>query len=166
MTSMVLKTEPKAETPRTGVTGRAEIATALNGVLADTVVLMLKTQGCHWNVVGPMFQPIHELTEAQYRDLFEAVDTIAERIRALGAFAPVSFAEMISHAELSEEEEVRPAAGMLAELIEDHETLTCRLRELAAVAAEREDGATEDLANARMSAHEKALWMLRAIATG
>lgn len=165
MTSAVLKAEPRIDQPQTGISANAGIATALNGVLADSVVLMLKTQSCHWNVVGPLFQPIHELTEGQYRDLFEAIDTLAERIRALGEFAPVSFTDMLAHAELSEEERLRPASGMLAQLIDDHESLARRLRNVAALAGEHGDGATEDLANARMAFHEKAAWMLRAIAS-
>ena len=59
-------------------------------VLADTYTLLVKTHVYHWNVVGPIFLPLHELTEKQYQNLFEAADTIAERIRALGHPTPLS----------------------------------------------------------------------------
>ena len=85
MTYAVLKTEPARETPETGIESRRLLADGLCGVLADSVVLMIKTQSYHWNVVGPLFHSIHQMTEEQYRDLFEAIDEIAERVRALGA---------------------------------------------------------------------------------
>jgi starvation-inducible DNA-binding protein len=128
------------------------------------MVLMIKTQGYHWNVVGPLFKPIHELTEDQYGKLFEAIDVIAERIRALGHIAPVAFTDVLSHAELHEEDKARSARGMVAQLIADNETLVRRLRETAEIASEAGDGATEDLMNSRMAEHEKAIWMLRSIA--
>jgi len=163
LTYAVLNTTPDIDQPRTGFDGKAHLATRLTGVLADSMVLMIKTQGCHWNVVGPLFQPIHELTEKHYRDLFEAVDMIAERIRALGHVAPTSFADMIAHAQLIEEDTPRPASAMVARLIDDHETLARRFRELSAAASEVGDGATEDLSNARMAFHEETVWMLRAM---
>ena len=129
-------------------------------------MLFVKTQGYHWNVVGPLFQPLHEMTEKQYRDLFEAIDVIAERIRALGQIAPFSTADMISHASLNEEDTARSAEGMVEQLISDNEAIARRLRETAALAAKYGDGATEDLMNARMAKHEEAIWMLRAITSG
>lgn len=166
MANPVLKTTPSADRPETGIEGRRRIATALCGVLADTTLLMIKTQGYHWNVVGPLFQPIHEITETQYRDLFAAIDDLAERVRALGELAPGSFTDMIAHARLVEEDGAPDAPAMLSRLIADHETLARRFRDVAGLAAEHGDGATEDMANGRMAVHEKAIWMLRAVAAG
>jgi starvation-inducible DNA-binding protein len=164
MTQNALHIAPQKERPQTGISGDEAVATALMGVLGDSLVLLYKTQGYHWNVVGPLFQPLHELTERQYRSLFAAIDEIAERIRALGQIAPFSMADMISHAELAEEDAARDARGMIKHLVSDNESLVRRLRATAATAAERGDGATEDLMNARMAEHEQAIWMLRAIA--
>jgi starvation-inducible DNA-binding protein len=155
---------PERETPKLGIDERRKVAHALTGALADSYVLMVKTQGYHWNVGGPMFLPIHELTQKHYEDLFEAIDTIAERVRALGEIAPVSFTDMIAQASISEEEHQRSAGTMVEQLVADHEKLTRRMRDLAELAAEHRDGATEDLANSRMAFHEEAIWMLRAIA--
>ena len=163
MTQQALRIEPQAETPETGLSAETSIANALGGVLGDSLVLFVKTQGYHWNVVGPLFQPLHEMTERQYRDLFEAIDAIAERIRALGQIAPFSISDMISHARLNEEDTARSAEGMIEQLISDNEAVVRRLRETAALAAEHGDGATEDMMNARMAQHEEAIWMLRAI---
>ncbi|MEO1492011.1 MAG: DNA starvation/stationary phase protection protein [Pseudomonadota bacterium] len=163
MTHAVLTATPDREMPETGIENRTKVANGLTGVLADSYVLMVKTQGYHWNIVGPLFQPIHELTEKHYNDLFEAIDIMAERVRALGDVAPMSFTDMLSHAALSEEEAKRSGDFMVRQLISDHETLTRRMRDLAELASESRDGATEDLANSRMAFHEEAVWMLRAI---
>jgi starvation-inducible DNA-binding protein len=164
MTQQALRIEPQPEAPKTGVEREISIAGALAGILGDSLVLQVKTQGYHWNVVGPLFQPLHELTERQYRDLFDAVDRLAERIRALGQIAPFSMSDMLSHAQLSEEDTARSAQGMIEQLISDNESLVRRLRDTAALAASHGDGATEDLMNARMARHEQEIWMLRAIA--
>lgn len=73
---------------------RERMATGVKQLLADTYALYLKAQGFHWNVVGPNFIALHELFEQQYTELQEAIDTIAERIRILGAFAPATFSEL------------------------------------------------------------------------
>lgn len=159
----VLNTRTDIETPSTGIDSRRALASALTGVLADSFILMIKSQSYHWNVVGPLFKPIHELTEEQYRDVFEAIDRIAERIRALGQVAPLGMIDMFGHAELNEETSVRSAHEMVLQLVDDHETLARRFRDLAASAGDAGDGVTEDLANARMDFHEKAVWMLRAM---
>jgi len=164
MTQTALNIEPHVEHPDTGIPADRAVVGALSGVLGDSLVLLYKTQGYHWNVVGPLFQPLHELTEKHYRSLFEAVDTLAERIRALGHIAPYSMADMISHAGLSEEDRNRDARQMIDQLVADNEALVRRLRDTASIAAEHGDGATEDLMNARMAEHEEAIWMLRAIA--
>lgn len=163
VTYAVLTKKPVAQEPETGVESRRLLATSLTGVLADSFVLMIKTQSYHWNVVGPLFQPLHEMTEAQYRDVFEAIDEIAERIRALGEVAPLSFTDLISHASLAEETRAKTAASMVAQLVSDHEALARRFRDLGAEAAGAGDGVTEDLANSRMAFHEKTAWMLRSV---
>ncbi|WP_170609113.1 Dps family protein [Ruegeria arenilitoris] len=165
MIQQVLKSEVQEEVNDTGIDKNAWIANAVTEVLADTMVLMVKTQGTHWNVVGPLFLPIHELTERHYHDLFEAADALAERVRALGQVAPISFTDMISQAKLTEEETIKDAEGMIKQLIADHEAMARNLRETATTAARYGDGATEDLMNARMAKHEEAVWMLKAIAT-
>lgn len=163
MTQQVLRPEAQDETHDTGINKNAWIANEVTEILCDSMLLMIKTQGCHWNVVGPLFLPIHELTERQYRDLFEAIDTLAERIRALGHVAPISFTDMVSQAKLTEEETVKDAHGMIKQLITDNETVARKLRETATLASRHGDGATEDLMNTRMAKHEEAVWMLKSI---
>ncbi len=142
---------------------RSEVATALVPVLADTYTLLVKTHVYHWNVVGPLFIPFHELTEEHYNNLFEAADVIAERIRSLGRPAPLSFAELLPEAGVEEETVNRSADEMVSRLIEDHEMLAKRLREAALLADEADDLVSADMLTQRLAFHEKAVWMLRAI---
>jgi starvation-inducible DNA-binding protein len=139
---------------------RQEIAAALSRLLADSYTLYLKTHGFHWNVVGPRFYQLHKLFEAQYTELQGSVDTIAERIRALGAKAPGSYGEFGKLTSLREESGVPSAQEMIRQLLADHRAVA-RSAEAAVEAAEaRHDVATADLATQRVEIHEKAAWML------
>jgi len=73
---------------------RANIAESLSKMLADSYILYLKTHNFHWNVTGPMFQALHNLFMTQYTEQWNALDLIAERIRALGHPAPGSSSGM------------------------------------------------------------------------
>ncbi len=142
---------------------RRKLALDLGKVLGDTYMLLVKTHVYHWNVVGPLFLPIHELTEQHYNDLFVASDVIAERIRSLGHPAPLSFTALEDMTKLDEETKNRSAEAMVAQLVADHEQMVRRIREITARAAEVEDFVTHDTLNQRLAFHEKAIWMLRAI---
>jgi len=74
--------------------GRKAIADGLSHVMADTYSLYLKTHNYHWNVTGPMFRTLHLMFEEQYKEFWTAVDLIAERIRALGYFAPGTYPDI------------------------------------------------------------------------
>jgi starvation-inducible DNA-binding protein len=150
---------------RTGIGSdtRQELARAVSKALSETYVLYTKTQGVHWNVVGPLFYAVHKLTEEQYEDLAEAVDELAERIRALGAPAPVSFAEFLELSDIREARERQTAEQAVAMLCADHETAARTFREATRIASESEDVVTADLLTERMAQHEKAAWMLRSI---
>lgn len=143
---------------------RGAVARDLIEVLADTYTLLFKTHVYHWNVVGPLFVPIHDLTEAHYKNLFAAADEIAERIRSLGHPAPISFAGLVSKAVVEEEDDASlTAEQMVEELALDHEKMVKRLRQTAIDADEVDDLVTADLMTQRLAFHEKAIWMLRAI---
>ncbi len=141
---------------------RRQLAEALAPVLADSYVLLGKTHGFHWNVTGPQFKALHDLFEKLYQDLFAAVDDVAERIRALGILAPTSLNAFTAIATLPEVDEVPDAETMLRLLVADNEAVSRQARRVAELAQRLEDGATEDLMNARMAAHDEAAWMLRA----
>lgn len=140
---------------------REAIAGALSRVLADTYVLYLKTQNYHWNVTGKLFHSLHEQFEEQYTELAEAVDEIAERIRALGFRAPGTFRD---YRELTsiEEDDGQPDAGeMVRRLALDNEQILRTSRQALQPAKIAEDEATIDLLTQRLNTHSKAAWMLR-----
>lgn len=163
--SAVLEMKTEVEKIDTGLKPdeRKRLAAQLSKALADTMLLQIKTQVYHWNVVGPLFKPIHELTETHYRDMFAAVDALAERIRALGYPAPQSFADLIPRTDLDEESDIRTAQEMVEQLVADHENIVRGMRESARTAEEMGDFATHDLLTSRLNFHEQAIWMLRAM---
>ncbi len=142
---------------------RAEIAHGLSRFLADTYTLYLKTHGFHWNVTGPMFNTLHTMFETQYNELWLSIDVIAERIRALDAFAPGSYSDFAKLTSLKETSGVPGAKDMIAQLLEGHETVTRTARELFPVAEKGSDEATMDLLTQRIQVHEKTAWMLRSL---
>jgi starvation-inducible DNA-binding protein len=166
MTNSALKMKADVEHPEAGLEHRKRLANNLCGLLADTYLLLVKTQGYHWNVVGPLFVSLHRLTEEQYQNLFEAVDDLAERVRALGFPAPSSITEMIALAEIGEDTGNPTAEQMVENLVSDHEAIVRRLREATVAAEKLHDVVTAGMLTDRMQFHEKAVWMLRAVVTG
>ncbi len=142
---------------------RQKIAAGLKHLLADTYTLYLKTHNFHWNVTGPMFNTLHLMFETQYDELALAVDLIAERIRALGVFAPGSFSQFKELATVKEETGVPSAVEMISQLAKDHETLSKVAREILPLSGKVDDEPTNDLLTQRMQVHEKNAWMLRSL---
>lgn len=142
---------------------RKTMSKDLSNILAATYRLTIKSHVYHWNVVGPVFKSIHDLTEEHYNALFGATDIIAERIRALGYLAPVSFDMTASFAPGKSDVDQSSAHDMVADLITEHEQAVRDMREAASKAGDNDDMVTEDMLTARLTFHEKALWMLRAI---
>lgn len=141
---------------------RKVIADALSRVLADTFTLYAKTHSFHWNVTGLNFYSLHNFFKELYEDLIEGGDTIAERIRTLGHWAPTSFSEFTSLSAIKEEtHHIYDSADMLRQLVLDNELLVRRLKEVFDVAETNNDSVTADMITDRMKIHSKAAWMLR-----
>ncbi len=140
---------------------RTTVAAELGKVLADTYAVYLKTHGYHWNVRGPEFFSLHSLLEEQYREIWAAVDEIAERIRALGELAPQGYATFANLTSIKDGDPEKDAPAMLTELMKDHETLIATARDALKAADDEGDDVTVDLLTARLAAHEKSTWMLR-----
>lgn len=141
----------------------SHIVQSLSRVLSSTYLLYMKTQGFHWNVVGPEFYSLHKMSEGQYEDLAEAVDTLAERIRALGHQAPASYSWFEKLSVVKEDFQQKDTKSRIQELVADHEALARILKEGFDVAEGARDHGTADIFVGRMIAHEKAAWMLRSI---
>ncbi|MBX3725948.1 MAG: DNA starvation/stationary phase protection protein [Xanthomonadales bacterium] len=142
---------------------RRQIAEGLARLLADNYTLYLKTHAFHWNVTGPMFNTLHTMFEVQYNELWLANDDIAERIRALGMYAPGSGAQFAGLSAIKEEAGVPDWKGMVGQLVDGHETCARTAREAFKVADGADDQPTADLVTQRMQAHEKTAWMLRSL---
>jgi len=153
------------ETINVGLTEakRKKVAEGLIKLLANNYVLYLKTHNFHWNVVGPMFQPLHSVFEAQYIDLWNAGDIIAERVRALGFFVPASYADFAKLSKIKEAVGMHPvkAKEMISQLEHDQEIIVRLARELLPETEQAEDQVSVDLLSERMEVHEKNAWMLR-----
>ena len=142
---------------------RQAIAEGVSRVLADTYTLYLKTHNFHWNVTGPMFNTLHLMFMEQYTELWNALDVIAERIRALGLPAPFGAATYSTLSSIPETEGIPPALAMVRELVEGHESVARTIRSVFAIAAEAHDEPTADLLTQRLQIHEKTAWMLRSL---
>jgi starvation-inducible DNA-binding protein len=143
---------------------RAAIAAGLSRLLADTYTLYLTTHNFHWNVTGPMFNTLHAMFMAQYTELWNAVDPIAERIRALGHVAPGSYAEFGKLSSLPDAPAQPPKAlDMVRRLAEGHEAVARTARAIFPIASKADDQPTADLLTQRLDIHEKTAWMLRAL---
>lgn len=130
-------------------------------VVADSYALIGQTHLCHWNVRGPSFFSLHQAFEEQYTELFQAVDEIAERIRAIGALAPGGLAKLAKMADIQEIVEDASAKDMVKALIGANEKLLKDLKAARDCAAKENDSETEDLMIARIQVHEKTVWMLK-----
>lgn len=138
------------------------VISGLKNLLADSYALMAQTHVAHWNVEGPHFFALHAAFQKQYEELFEAIDEIAERLRALETLSPGGLATLAKLSPLSELPiEHLPAKDFVAHLLQAHETLISRAEELRKNCEEHGDLETQDLVIGRIQSHQKTAWMLR-----
>lgn len=145
---------------------RQSIAEGLSSYLADAYTLYLRTHAAHWNITGPMFNSLHAMFEHQYTEQWEALDEIAERIRALGFLAPGSHTEFSRLTCLDDD----PAAtdpsdwrAIVARLVSGNQAVCRTARQVLEVASQANDDPTADLMTQRLQVHEKVAWMLRSL---
>jgi starvation-inducible DNA-binding protein len=147
-----------------GEKDRAAIASGLSRLLADTYTLYLTTHNFHWNVTGPMFNTLHTMFMAQYTELWNAVDPIAERIRSLGHAAPGSYAQFGQLASVPDAPVTPPKAlAMVKILVDGHEAVARTARSIFPLADKAGDEPTADLLTQRLTVHEQTAWMLRSL---
>ncbi|MBP9713418.1 MAG: DNA starvation/stationary phase protection protein [Sterolibacterium sp.] len=142
---------------------REKIAKGLSALLADSYTLYLMTHNFHWNVTGPMFNTLHLMFMGQYTEQWNALDLIAERIRALGVAAPGTYKEFVKLASIKEVEGVPTAIEMIQHLVLAQEATARTARKLFALVNEANDQPTADLLTQRLEVHEKTAWMLRSL---
>ena len=142
---------------------RKKIAVGLSKLLADSYTLYLMTHNFHWNVTGPQFNSLHNMFMTQYTEQWNALDIVAERIRALGFPAPGTYKEFVKLASIKEVEGVPKATEMIRHLVAAQEATARTARKLFPVVDEANDQPTADVLTQRIDVHEKTAWMLRSL---
>ena len=142
---------------------RKAITKGLSGLLADSYSLYLMTHNFHWNVTGPQFNTLHTMFMAQYTEQWAALDLIAERIRALGEYAPGTYKEFAKLTSIQEVSGTPKAMEMVQLLINAQESTAWTARKLFPLVEKAKDQPTADLLTQRLNVHEKTAWMLRSL---
>ena len=142
---------------------RAAVAGELSKMLADSYTLYLMTHNFHWNVEGPMFNTLHNMFMMQYSEEWTALDQIAERIRALGHYAPGTYAEYAKLSSIREPKAIPEATDMIRLLVQGNEAVAKTARHALGQADQANDQPSADLLTQRLDVHEKNAWMLRSL---
>jgi starvation-inducible DNA-binding protein len=143
------------------------VSLELNKLLADEVVLYIKTRNYHWNIEGPNFHEMHIFYENQFKHIDEMMDQIAERIRTLGHYAEARLADYLKLTNLIEPPYINFQNDQLKNLLASHETIICNLRRLIPIFEnEHKDIGSADFATQLLTMHEKIAWMIRAYLNG
>jgi starvation-inducible DNA-binding protein len=143
---------------------RKVVAEQLGKLLADEFVLYTKTLNAHWNLEGPDFHSVHLYFEELYEQLEEVVDSVAERIRQIGHYAPATLNDFIKLTHLTEQMKGgNNSQDLIKNLLGDHESIIAFIRSNVKEFDEaHKDAGTSDFVTGLMEKHEKIAWMLRA----
>lgn len=143
---------------------RQKVSNELAKILADETVLYIKTKNAHWNIEGADFFEKHKFFEFQFGQLDEIIDSVAERIRSIGHYAPATLKSYLSLTHLSETAgDKNDSKAFIKALLEDHESIIIVLREhIKSLANDDHDLGTSDFVTGLMETHEKMAWFLRA----
>lgn len=140
-----------------------ELVQQMKVVLASTFSMYLKTHTFHWNVEGPHFNDYHKMLGETYQELWNAVDVIAEQIRALDAYAPGSLSRFSQLSKVDDQINVPTAKSMMKELLGDNEILIGELNKTFRLAESANKQGLADFLAGRLDAHAKLGWFLKAI---
>ena len=143
---------------------RKAVSFELSKLLADEFLLYTKTRNAHWNVEGTDFHSMHLFFESQYEQLDDTMDSVAERIRQLGHYAPATLTSFLELTHLSEKiGDKNNSLAYISELLADHESIIEFIRgNIEPFASKYKDYGTSDFITGLMEEHEKMAWMLRA----
>ena len=139
----------------------AVISEAVNGVLADTFALYMKTKNFHWHMSGRQFRDFHLLLDEHAEQILAMTDDVAERARKIGGTTLHSISDISEHQRLKDnnDEYVSPQ-DMLAELSADNQELTRSLRATHEVCSRHNDVATTSMIEVWIDQTERRTWFL------
>ena len=140
----------------------SELGNSLKVALADTFVMMTQAWGFHWNVEGPQFKSLHDMFSGIYTDLQEAVDPLAEHIRALDEYAPGSLKRFLELTTLEEDVKIPTATNMVDKLLATNLKVIDSLNQALEQAKVVNDEGVVNFLGERLETHAKHGWMLRA----
>ena len=158
----VNKAAPRLKTP-TDLAANAQknVAEALNGILADSFALYMKTKNFHWHISGPHFRDYHLMLDEQGAEILATTDPIAERVRKIGQATLRSIGDIARHQSLSDNDKnYVDAEAMLEELRADNLKVVAAMREAHEVCDEAKDVASASLLENFIDAAEKRVWFL------
>lgn len=141
----------------------SELGNSMKVVLADSFGMMLNTWMMHWNVEGPDFYELHKLFGDIYTELFEAVDDVAEHIRALDEYAPGSYTRFKELTTVEEETKIATASGMVERLLATNDAVIASLKLAVEQAKLANDEGNINFLGGRLEVHAKHGWMLRSV---
>lgn len=139
------------------------VSDELAKLLADETLLYIKTRNAHWNVTGDNFHSMHLFFETQYRQLDGIIDSVAERMRKIGHFAPATMKMYLKLTHLTEySERTNDGLGYMKDLLSDHESIIDFIRENISPFAEKyKDYGSSDFLTGLIETHEEMAWMIR-----
>lgn len=132
----------------------------LKRLLSDYYILYLKTQNYHWNFEGRDFFIWHKQFEEQYKDLAEAIDTVAELIRGIGQKTPAKFETYSQYSSIQPGNENYTSQEMIDDITAGHQAIMQTLEEALESVQKAGDEVVADFIIGRMVHHRKVLWML------
>lgn len=139
-----------------------QTANALQKLLADEVLLYIKTRNYHWNIEGPGFFYLHTFYQEQYEQLDEIMDNVAERIRSIGHYTTARMSDFLQLTQLSEGDYTTNETEQLKNLLMDHEQVIRFIRGLIQrFQDDYKDAGSADFITGVMESHEKMAWMIR-----
>lgn len=140
-----------------------ELLMALRIVLANKFVMYFKAHSYHWNVESDRFAMLHDFFGDIYADVHGSIDEVAERIRIIGAYAPISLMELYNY-KMIDEDSVKPASctEMVANLVDANSKVIDSLNKLFEIAEAQGEHGIADFVAGRIDTHKKHAWMLKA----
>ena len=144
-----------------GSNSKTALVTALNGALADTLALYLKTKNFHWHIAGPRFRDLHLLFDEQAAQLLGTVDDIGERVRKNDEYTLTSIGSVAKHTQIEDQDDVTITPdAMVIELRDGNKLLHKRLKEVKEAAEEAGDNATSGIVDDWADQCEERIWFL------
>jgi starvation-inducible DNA-binding protein len=139
-----------------------ELQKAAKVAFASEFSFFLKAQNFHWNVEGMFFEPLHNLFGNIYEEVYDSIDPFAEKIRAMGAYAPASLQRFSMLTQVDDENEILDSKQMVIELLNDNEKMIKLLKMVFEISEQNKESGFSDFIAGRIDSHQKHGWMLRA----